>query len=771
MKQNISNIQKKKKNEKKKGNVIKNVPYFSTNGTIPIDNFFNIKKNDNTSLKSLFGNHSTNNEEDNNTTNNNGSLNNNSDEKNNNLNNFNDNEENNLNENINNNNNDNYNDSVNNLKTLNNNNFDDKNLNDNNNNLNKKIEKNNNIQKNNENKSNGNNLLVEQTFSFDKEKYKTIASKTYFLTEYMLKKILIIIGCNYSKIKNYFSQNNILDYVDMEKINIKEFLIKFLLHFKIKLIYIPKNIILKDNTQNYTDITLFTGFNESKSSFLQYIPTDQIQSELFWNKLTNIIKDYTSNFDGGKSLYIKTESDYRNYVKTVETICLILNYHIIRLDETEATKYLKLNKIYEATQSRKLPFIPDSINNKISLIKLMNENFNIKWKEIIEENIESLVTLYHRKENDDSGLSSESDNKSSNNNVPETLGKQLFKLIYRNVTKYCNEQKNLILISDSFSCDDDRQYFLNILDKIPKIKIPLIILSDNIDYVSTLGDNLTSDLRFETINDDDNSIGIYIYYISVILFFHIFCFEELNSKFNSLEDFVDKLIEKLSRYNIDENNKKQLIAISEFLIYKHNFDLESIFYEIHRILKKFKYIPRIRNFHSKLSKFWELLISKDKNEKKPILIDELVEKTEMFSFYDYLVNQKDLMAEKEFQNNVYYKRKKKIIDDFEEVNLESQKINQILKDEIFYENNYCQIFISNFIKTINKRDKKKLTNYFSIFITNKNLHYYISYIMKNEDLGFNKFRESHLINDIWFFDKSFLNSFPNLPKIEKAVYE
>ena len=143
----------------------------------------------------------------------------------------------------------------------------------------------------------------------------------------------------------------------------------------------------------------------------------------------------------------------------------------------------------------------------------------------------------------------------------------------------------------------------------------------------------------------------------------------------------------------------------------------------------------------------------------------------MFSFYDYLVNQKNVMAEKEFQNNVYYKRKKKIIDDFEEVNLESQKINQILEDEIFYENNYCQIFISNFIKTINKRDKKKLTNYYSIFITNKNLHYYISYIMKNEDLGFNKFRESHLINDIWFFDKSFLNSFPNLPKIEKAVYE
>ena len=633
----------------------------------------------------------------------------------------------------------------------------------------------------NEEKSNNN----KQNNLIDIQKYKNKASNTYFLSEYVIKKIQILIGANISKLKNYFSQNKILDYLEMEKINIKEVLIKFLLQCKINLIYIPQNIITK-NTQNYTDINLFAGFNNSKQLFLQYIPTDINQYELFNKNLIQLIKNYIYNFKKGKSLYIQTKGDYRNYVKKIKDICSILNYNILKIDETELTKYLRLNKLYESTQSKRILFIPEKVNNQILLIKLMNKNFNIKWKEIIEENIESLVDFNKKNENEkfennltlsksnlDKSNLDNSINSISNDNIKinEMLGKQLYQIINKNIIKFCNEQKSIILITDSFSTNDDRKYFLNILEKISTLKVPLIILSDNVNYVSTLGTNLIKNLIFGFINDDNKSIGVYIFYISIILFFHIFCFEESNFIFNIYEDFVEKLTEKLSKFNFDENNKKQLIEISQFLIYKNNFDLEAIFFEIKRILRIFKVNKeKSKNFDFKLNKFLEILITENSNDNinsKNINFDELVEIYEKISFYDYIEFKKDLMSFNEFENNKYYEiERSKFFDDFEEVNLEDKKFNQIIFDNEnnFFNDNIYQNCIFKYLKLQNEKDKIFLSTYFSNIITNKNINYYISYLMNKNDSKYTKFKNSHNLNNLWFINNKYLNNFPNFTK-------
>ena len=636
----------------------------------------------------------------------------------------------------------------------------------------------------------------EQKNLTDIQKYKNKASSTYFLSEYVIKKLLILIGGNISKLKNYFSQNKILEYSEMDKINIKEILIKFLLQFKINLIYIPKNLIIK-NTQNYKDINLFTGFNDSKKLFLQYIPTEINQYELFDKNLINLIKNYINNFKGGKALYIQTKGDYRNYVKEIENICSILNYNILKIDETELTKYLRLNKLYEATQTKRILFIPDNINNQISLIKLMNKNFNIKWKEIIEENIESLVKFYQKNGNgkldnnltvsekesdldksnlDNSNLDS-SINSNSNDNIKinEILGKQLYQIINKNIIKFCNEQKSLILITDSFSTNDDRKYFLNILDTISTLKVPLIILSDNVNYVSTLGTNLINNLIFGFINNDNKSIGVYIFYISIILFFHIFCFEESNFKFSTYEDFVEKLTEKLCKFNFDENNKKQLIEISQFLVYKNNFDLEAIFFEIKRILRLFKVNKeKSKKLDFKLNKFLEILITENSNDNlktKNNNLDDLIELYEKISFYDYIENKKDLMTFNEFENNKYYEiERSKFFDDFEEVNLENKKFNQIIfnnENDSFNDNIY-QDCIFKYLKLQNEKDKKFLNIYFSNLITNKNINYYLSYIMNKNDSKYTEIKNSHNLNNLWFINNKYLNNFPNLTKEKKS---
>ena len=646
---------------------------------------------------------------------------------------------------------------------------------------------------------------------------KNKASKTYFLSEYDIKKILILIGANISKLKNYFSQNYITDHTEMEKINIKEILIRFLLQFKIKLIYISKNII--KNTPNYNDIKLFTGFNDSKQFFLQYIPTDINQYELFNKNLIQLIKNYISNFNKGKALYIQTEGDYRNYVKEIENICTILNYNILKIDETELTKYLRLNKLYEATQSKKILFIPDNVNNQILLIKLMNKDFNIKWKEIIEENIESLVNYYKNgkgnekiKNNltitenldqsnlDNSDLNNSNLNNSNLNNsnlnnsnlnnsnlnnsnlnnsnldnskenmkINEILSQQLFEIINKNIIKFCNEQKSLILITDSFSNDNDRKYFLNILNTISNLKVPLIILSDNINYVSTLGTNLTNNLIFGFINNDNKSIGIYIYYISIILFLNIYCFEESHFKYHTYEDFVEKLTKKLSKFNINESYKKKLIEISEFLVYKNNFDLEAIFFNIQNIFRTFKIkTEKNKKFDFKLNKFWESVINENYNDKiiyKNKNFNDLVERYEKISFYDYIENKIDLMSFNEFENNKYYEiERSKFFDDFEEVNLENKKFNQIIYDNEnnFFKDNIYQNCIFKYLKLQKEKDKKFLSIYFSNLITNKNINYYISYIMNNNESKYTQFQNSHNLYNLWFINNKYLNNFPYL---------
>ena len=554
-------------------------------------------------------------------------------------------------------------------------------------------------------------------------KYLNIASKCILFTENQIEEINSYLNFIYEKIDSFFLAEKKYIKDDIKKINRNNLLIKLLLHSNNEFFFIPLSLQINDNYKNFKEIFLFNGYNNTKNLFYNFFPCNTEECSIFWSEIFNPISKYIKNFDNEKALYIYSSQDYFNYLKKAEIIFSILNYNIIRIDETDLTKYLKLNKIYEATQSQSISFIPDELNNRMFLLESILNNFIEKWKDITKYNNNKLKSLSKISEDTFNEIDSPSTNSTyikkskiiNNNNLinkkesrknkknengkfmknitkyflSNTEENSLFKVIQSNIYNYCNIQKTLILISDSFSSEEDKKYMINILNKISKSKIPMIILTNSQPLIPN-NSKKNNKLIFSSISNKINK-KLFIYQYYLILYIELLLGEILNKKnYNSMKQVLDSIKEKVNNFTIEKEKTylNKLYEITYKLSHKCKYDMETMGYLLKYHLGK---IEKKEEFNKKI-----LLIEEDIKEikiNKNNYID-FYDNYEYISFKDSLYNHIEKYSEKLFSClnnneegvNLEYEKLENNYNleklEFSDYSLESENIKKIIYSPI-----------------------------------------------------------------------------------------
>lgn len=598
----------------------------------------------------------------------------------------------------------------------------------------KETKKKNSISKEQENKTNTNYSQYEiirnpskprlgKEYSNILNKYLNIASKCILFTENQIEEINSYLNFIYEKIDSFFLAEKKYIKDDIIKINRNNLLIKLLLHSNNEFFFIPLSLQINDNYKNFKEIFLFNGYNNTKNLFYNFFPCNKEECLIFWSEIFNPINKYIKNFDNEKALYIYSSQDYFNYLKKAEIIFSILNYNIIRIDETDLTKYLKLNKIYEATQSQSISFIPDELNNRMFLLESILNNFIEKWKDITKYNNNKLKSLSKISEDTFNEIDSPSTNSTyikkskiiNNNNLinkkesrknkknengkfmknitkyflSNTEENSLFKVIQSNIYNYCNIQKTLILISDSFSSEEDKKYMINILNKISKSKIPMIILTNSQPLIPN-NSKKNNKLIFSSISNKINK-KLFIYQYYLILYIELLLGEILNKKnYNSMKQVLDSIKEKVNNFTIEKEKTylNKLYEITYKLSHKCKYDMETMGYLLKYHLGK---IEKKEEFNKKI-----LLIEEDIKEikiNKNNYID-FYDNYEYISFKDSLYNHIEKYSEKLFSClnnneegvNLEYEKLENNYNleklEFSDYSLESENIKKIIYSPI-----------------------------------------------------------------------------------------
>ena len=598
----------------------------------------------------------------------------------------------------------------------------------------KETKKKNSISKEQENKTNKNYSQYEiirnpskprlgKEYSNILNKYLNIASKCILFTENQIEEINSYLNFIYEKIDSFFLAEKKYIKDDIKKINRNNLLIKLLLHSNNEFFFIPLSLQINDNYKNFKEIFLFNGYNNTKNLFYNFFPCNTEECSIFWSEIFNPISKYIKNFDNEKALYIYSSQDYFNYLKKAEIIFSILNYNIIRIDETDLTKYLKLNKIYEATQSQSISFIPDELNNRMFLLESILNNFIEKWKDITKYNNNKLKSLSKISEDTFNEIDSPSTNSTyikkskiiNNNNLinkkesrknkknengkfmknitkyflSNTEENSLFKVIQSNIYNYCNIQKTLILISDSFSSEEDKKYMINILNKISKSKIPMIILTNSQPLIPN-NSKKNNKLIFSSISNKINK-KLFIYQYYLILYIELLLGEILNKKnYNSMKQVLDSIKEKVNNFTIEKEKTylNKLYEITYKLSHKCKYDMETMGYLLKYHLGK---IEKKEEFNKKI-----LLIEEDIKEKKINKNNyiDFYDNYEYISFKDSLYNHIEKYSEKLFSClnnneegvNLEYEKLENNYNleklEFSDYSLESENIKKIIYSPI-----------------------------------------------------------------------------------------
>ena len=607
---------------------------------------------------------------------------------------------------------------------------------------NKKEEKKNNINNNeNENENNEINIYL-----------KNKSEKTFLYNEKDLNDLCEIINKNIIKdLKTEFNDENFDDFLNNYfELIINKFLFNKFEHF----IYVPSNLININYQNNFNnDIFFFKGCDSSKNIQLQYFPINLKEIELFFPNLTKKISHFLKKQNYNKSLVLYSKN-YLNYLKILEIIFDNFDYQIIRL-ENESIKIMKLNKISEALKSERINSISDDFNKKLSILEFISTNDQMKFNNFLigcNFNDSNSNNKENKKKIDDEiiDLSKEEkifypktqiptskhtisilgkSQKTSNEN--NNLDNKIFNVIKQNIYNIFNNKKTLLLIVDSFDEDDDfnnnKNYFKEICNKINESKIPIILLTNNLNVFLNNQNNENFDI-FKIENEEFENKENIIFYISNIIILHLY----LNIE--NFNENIEKLKLKIKNYFLDSNLNyflithgihKKIINLCEKIVYFKKFNFEEILFYLSDIFRK---------------------INSDKN----------IQKTEIFEKFKFLI-------EHDFEN---------YINNSIEVDINSNNIdfdfNAIEKDsfnDCYLKNNNNNNNNLNFKQRL-KEDK----NFYQKYLKNHLI------LHKKEIININQFfqmiyklKEKNIINFLGVRNKKSYNKINLIQKFFKNI--
>ena len=396
-------------------------------------------------------------------------------------------------------------------------------------------------------------------------------------------------------------------------LNINHLLIKFILQFKTNFIYIPSYLLsntLFDIT--YSTLALFQGFSNTKDLYLHYLPIDIQEAKISWPYIADTICNYVERYQSEKALYLYSPFNYVNDVSHIESICNFLGYKTIRIDETEVNKNYKLNKISEATRSQRIAILPEDVNNNLTLLETIVNSYSEKFNELNEH--QQINDIYKDNASSNSNRVSRksklitmkgylSNSKIQSFFSMNTKENEIYKKIQNKLFQYCNQQKTLILIVDSFDIDhyignvkhtynnsNEHKYLMNIIQKICGSKCPIIVLSDSMKLVTSIAQTMFSryfECKFNFMYTSGECKYIHMYLLEVVLFLHVLINKYMNVQYSNTKDIIDMFSKQVNAF-IEDNvntNLHKIKQISEFIWYNNNLDLERCFVNMKQLFK------------------------------------------------------------------------------------------------------------------------------------------------------------------------------------------
>ena len=331
--------------------------------------------------------------------------------------------------------------------------------------------------------------------------------------------------------------------------------------------------------------------------------------------------------------------------------------------------------------------------------------------------------------------------------------------LQNNIFLYCTKAKTAIIIVDSLSDEDkDKKYFNNILLKISQTKCPIIILTNNMDYIINNTQKKIKNLDINCILNPKNKreiLMIYLYnfiiYINIKLcslkfIKNIKTYEQILEYINNLDTDSDEI-----KYDLCISNLNKIYNISEYFCYKGKFQfdiidlrLSEIFLEVEEEINYNNINPN--DFENILNYLYNIIFSNENNfsiDSEEKTIEDIYNECELRSFFDYSEGVQNHLINKN------YETKLNLNDSFEEfckskdsmVNLEGLLINKyfdenkLLSSKSKDNNNnnnleknyssYYNTFDNKIINEIHKQDQLMISYYKKKYILLTSIKNYI----------------------------------------------
>ena len=541
---------------------------------------------------------------------------------------------------------------------------------------------------------------------------------------------------------------------------------------KIKLICNLFNFELKviDETIE-TKNTLLDKISEAmKTKRLPSIP-EQIDYQL------NILEGIAYYYNSKWSIFNKEKGDKNN-----DGINTNINngFNHIQTKYNNNLKTISLN-----SESESIIDLNSFNNNSNNIIHIIDEN-TISNNETIHINQDSnkystseiLLNLNYYNFNKEKGdLEMIKDkNKNFKENLKENNNKnKLFDKIQNNIFSFCNKAKTAILIIDSFSNgESDKKYFNNILSKISQTKCPIIILSNNIEYIINSTSKKLKNLKINLIpNNESKSDKNLIYLYSIVLYLNIkLAFMKFSKNIKSYEDLM-KIIKSIEpdkfNYELNNENLQKIYDMSKCLCYKYKFQIDAIDFKLSEMIfsleKEQEIFNKINDFNIVLDYFYIYIFEVNENNLNNYEnVHKISEDYDFASFLDCCDKWEKIICDKIYEEKIkmndYYDNYLKNKDNM--VNLENITLDKYLNSrELFMK--FCDSIINEekkyiftyFNNNIMEKIYKESQTFFS-FITKKYIsikliilyNYSIYYVIKEENYNNKK---NKIFNKLLYF--------------------
>ena len=327
-------------------------------------------------------------------------------------------------------------------------------------------------------------------------------------------------------------------------------------------IYLNKSNDLSDFNNNISSISMNTSLDISSNEKIK-----------FTSKNLNIICE---------EMELKSKDSYstenKNKVKNEDNYIDDTNKIDISTNET----FLFKNKNNNNNSTNNIK--NNDINYKLLTNKEKNKNKSKstnKSREKSKNNLRNRSSEYKKRKN------KKNENNINNANIKgyfkeNTKEHKLFTQLQNNLFLYCTKAKTSIIIADSFSDKDiDKRYFNNILLKISQTKCPIIILTNNLEYLYISQQKRIKNLKINCIlsskNKRDENL-IYFYYLIIYLNIKLTSlkFNKNIQTYEQLFDFINSIDTDSINFELCHKNLKSIYNLSEYLCYYGKFEIDVI---------------------------------------------------------------------------------------------------------------------------------------------------------------------------------------------------